>query len=70
MANNGVSHLVVPDEKVALSRVLDWLSFVPLKAKDRLLVLQRPLFGQLILQLLEPALNEAKIALAAKKKET
>uniref|UniRef100_A0A0R3X0R7 Acetyl-CoA carboxylase n=1 Tax=Hydatigena taeniaeformis TaxID=6205 RepID=A0A0R3X0R7_HYDTA len=42
MANNGVCHLVVPDEYSALQQVVHWLSFVPISRGARLPIFRRP----------------------------
>lgn len=42
MANNGVCHLVVPDEYSALQQVVHWLSFVPISRGARLPVFRSP----------------------------
>nr|CDS18174.1 acetyl coenzyme A carboxylase 1 [Echinococcus granulosus] len=42
MANNGVCHLVVPDEYLALQQVVHWLSFVPISRGARLPVFRSP----------------------------
>ncbi|KAL5104803.1 Acetyl-CoA carboxylase [Taenia crassiceps] len=42
MANNGVCHLVVPDEYSALQQVVHWLSFVPICRGARLPVFRSP----------------------------
>ncbi|KAM3178213.1 hypothetical protein ACTXT7_003019 [Hymenolepis weldensis] len=42
MANNGVCHLVVPDEYSAMQQVVDWLSFVPISRGARLPLLRGP----------------------------
>lgn len=42
MANNGVCHLVVPDEYCALQQVLNWLSYVPIHRGARLPLLHQP----------------------------
>ncbi|VDO07351.1 unnamed protein product [Rodentolepis nana] len=42
MANNGVCHIVVPDEYNALKQVVNWLSFVPISRGARLPLLRLP----------------------------
>ena len=42
MANNGVCHIVVPDEYSALQQVVNWLSYVPICRGARLPLLRGP----------------------------
>ncbi|KAM7536286.1 hypothetical protein Aperf_G00000086942 [Anoplocephala perfoliata] len=41
MANNGVCHIVVPDEYSAMQQAVNWLSFVPISRGARLPLLRR-----------------------------